>query len=278
MNSPQPVTKRSFTSEMPTELARTKTARATWGFFFDLVVGLSLLLLYHPVALPQDDAVAARPVTSEIIQRLVAENEQRSRELRAYTSRRHYHVAYRGFPHPAEADMVVDAVCSGPDSKAFDVISESGSRLLLDHVLKKLLKTEAKDAHNRADSALTPDNYTFSLVGTAMEGGRLLYVLGVEPILSRALLYRGKIWVDAQDYAVVKIEGQPAKNPSFWIRDTEIDRQYEKTGDFWLPRSDRSETRVRLGGTAVLTIDYGDYRFATVTTSHLSRAQATALR
>jgi hypothetical protein len=68
--------------------------------------------------------------------------------------------------------------------------------------------------------------------------------------------------VDAQDYAVVKIDAHPAKNPSFWISDTEIHHVYEKDGDFWLPKSNRSETKVRLGGTAILTIEYGDYRFA----------------
>jgi hypothetical protein len=257
---------------------RTGTDRARWLVFFHFCLGLSLLVLSPAAALPQQDAAAAQPITSEIVQRLVAENEQRSRELGAYTSRRHYHVAYVGFPHAAEADMIVDAVCNGADSKQFDVVSESGSHLLLDHVLKRLLKTEQEDALHRAGSALTPANYTFGLVGTEQEEGHLLYVLTVEPILSGALLYRGKIWVDAQDYAVVKIEAQPAKNPSFWIRNTQINRQYEKAGDFWLPRSDRSETRVRLGGTAVLTIEYGDYHFATAATAELSRQPSPVLR
>ena len=245
---------------------------------FRICLGLSLVILHAPAALPQDDAAAAQAVTSEIVQRLVAENEQRSRDLRAYTARRHYHVAYTGFPHPAEADMVVDAVCSGPNSKQFDVVSESGSRLLLDHVLKKLLKTEQDDAQHRADSALTPANYTFSLVGTEQEGGRLLYVLSVAPIVPRSLLYRGKIWVDARDYAVVKVEAHPARNPSFWIRDTEINREYAKAGDFWLPRDDRSETKVRLGGRAVLTIEYDDYRVAAAAPLAPSPDQTSALR
>jgi hypothetical protein len=34
-----------------------------------------------------------------------------------------------------------------------------------------------------------------------------------------------------------------------------------------LPRSNRSETKVRLGGTAVLTIDYGSYHFLSSTAS-----------
>jgi hypothetical protein len=236
--------------------------RTRFPLLFCLCFGLSAVALQPPAAVPQEAATTIQPATSEIVQRLVAGNEQRSRELGAYTSRRHYHVAYRGFPHAAEADMIVDVNCNGPNSKQFAVVSESGSHLLLDHVLKKLLSTEQDASHHRSDSALTPANYAFTLVKTEMDNGRLLYVLAVEPKEPRALLYRGTIWVDAQDYAVVKLDAEPARNPSFWIRNTQINREYEKTGEFWLPRSDRSETKVRLGGMAVLTIDYGDYRFA----------------
>jgi len=225
-----------------------------------LCLGLSLVILPHR-AFPQDGASAARPTTSEIVQRLVAANEHRARQLGAYTARRHYHVDYHGFPHAAEADMVVDAVCNGSNSKQFEVVSETGSHVLIDHVLKKLLKTEQDDSRHRSDSALTPDNYTFDLLNTETVDGRDVYVLTVEPKQSHGFLYRGTIWVDAQDFAVVKLDARPAKNPSFWIRDTRINREYEKAGEFWLPQNDRSETKVRLGGTAVLTIAYDNYHF-----------------
>lgn len=235
-------------------------------FFFRLCLGLSLAVYPAFAALAQNGGTTAPPPTAIIVQRLVTRNGQRAQELGSYTSRRHYHVQYRGFPHGAEADMVVDAICNGPGSKQFDVVSESGSHLLLDHVVKKLLRTEQEASRDPAENALTPANYDFSLVRTEMNDGRLTYVLRVEPKQRRKLLYRGTIWVDAEDYAVVKIEAEPAKNPSFWIRHTEIHHVYEKTGNFWLPESDRSETKVRLGGTAVLTIDYGTYRLENAAT------------
>jgi hypothetical protein len=125
----------------------------------------------------------------------------------------------------------------------------------------KLLKTEQDDAANRSNNALTPVNYNFILMGSETGEGRLTYVLWVEPKEPRAFLYRGTIWVDAQDFAVVQIDVKPARNLSFWIRDTEIHHVYLKTGDFWLPDLNRSESKVRLGGTALLTVNYGDYRF-----------------
>jgi hypothetical protein len=257
MNWPLPATK---SSHIPRRTIA--VMRAGRPFFFRLCAGASLAFTLLPAAAAQQSGSDAAPAIGEIVQQLVSRNELRAQQLGSYTSRRHYHVAYHGFPHAAEADMVVDVSFEAPSSKHFEVVSESGSRLLLDHVLRKLLRTEQDSSRDRADSALTPANYNFALVRTETDAGRLTYVLSVEPKAPRSLLYRGTIWVDANDYAVVKVEAQPAKNPSFWIRNTEIHHVYSKTGDFWLAQSNRTETKVRLGGTAVLTIEYGNYRFA----------------
>ncbi len=33
-----------------------------------------------------------------------------------------------------------------------------------------------------------------------------------------------------------------------------------RQGDFWLPERNQSESKVRIGGNAILTIEYGTYR------------------
>lgn len=231
-----------------------------------LPIGLILLcvLIAPRITSGQTDSTSAPATitTADIVRQLVARNQDRAQRLGHYTSERHYQIQYRGFPHAAAASMDVQADCDGSSSRTFRVLSESGSHLLINHVLKKLLLSEEEGAHNQSETALTPANYLFTLVGATRENGRQLYVLKVAPIVARKLLYRGTIWVDAEDYAVVRIEAEPAQNLSFWIRNTQIHHVYSKTGEFWLPESDRSETKVRLGGTAILTIDYGTYRFS----------------
>jgi hypothetical protein len=83
--------------------------------------------------------------------------------------------------------------------------------------------------------------------------------MNVEPLRNDRFLYRGKIWIDGQDFAVTRIEARPAKNPSIWVKKTDIVHQYMKIGDFWLPAGNRSESSTRLGGHAVLTIEYSGY-------------------
>jgi hypothetical protein len=87
-----------------------------------------------------------------------------------------------------------------------------------------------------------------------------MYVLIVEPKTKDRFLYRGRIWVDAEDFAVVRLEAEPAKNPSFWTKSNEVEQVYMKVNDFWLPSRNHSVTTIRLGGRAELTIQYNNYQ------------------
>jgi hypothetical protein len=209
--------------------------------------------------------------TEEIVSHLVQRNLERSRALAAYQGSRTYRLEYRGFPGSRAAEMVVDVSYKAPAdkeaSKEFTIRSESGSKLLIERVFKRMLQSEKESVteQNQRGVALNRENYTFALVGQEKTPTSFVYILSVEPRTSNKLLYRGRIWVDATDFAVIRIEGEPAKNPSFWTKETKIEQVYEKVGDFWLPQSNRSATTVRLGGHASFTIDYRDYQITAVT-------------
>ena len=206
-------------------------------------------------------AVNSAPLAAEqVVQNLAQMNLHRLQALHAYQGSRIYRVEYRGFPGNRAAGMVVNVkYVSG--KKQFVVESATGSGLLIDRVLKKLLEAEAEATNEEGQrlSALTEENYHFTLIGYETGRSGATYVLKVEPRTDGKFLYRGRIWVDGQDFAVVRLEAEPAKNPSFWTKKTEIEQQYMKVGDFWLPARNRSVTAVRLGGHAELTIEYKDY-------------------
>ena len=202
------------------------------------------------------------PLTAEqVVQRLVQMNLRRTQALRTYQGIRTYRAEYHGFPGARSAEMVVKVSYLSPAEKEFIVQSTAGSALIVDRVFKKLLEAEkeALDTEIQRRSALTEDNYRFTLVGYQNGPSGARYVLQVEPRTKDKFLYYGRIWVDAEDFAVVRLEAEPAKNPSFWTRKTEIEQVYIKIGDFWLPSHNHSVTAIRLGGSAELTIDYQDY-------------------
>jgi hypothetical protein len=214
-----------------------------------------------PVAEPNTHAVVAGMDAEGIVIRMARSNRQRADALRAYDGRRSYSLSYHGLPGSREAGLEVLAHYQAPESKSFQVISQSGSKLLQSKVLMKLLESEreAASAENQHKTALTPENYNFVLLGSRPSPHGGCYRLSVAPKREDKFLYRGEICVNAADFAVESIDAEPAKNPSFWIKKTHIEHRYQKIGQFWLPASNQTVTNVRLGGTATLSILYSQY-------------------
>jgi len=214
------------------------------------------------------------PSVEAIVSKLVAANQRRSRDLRGFHGKRSYHLEYRGFLGSHSADMQVEAVYTAPDRKEFKVISQSGSKVLINRVLLKLLDSEKEASlqQTRQQIELSPENYNFGFVGTERSpAGADSYVLSVQPREQNKYLYSGKIWVDARDFAVTRMEGEPAKNLSLWISRTSIEYIWTKNGEFWLPSSTKSITQVRLGGAATLTIQYTGYQVTGLSKTDVTR-------
>lgn len=197
-----------------------------------------------------------------VLANLETRNAERAAALQEFEGTRIYRMQYHGFPSDRDAEMVVKVKFQAPNKKEFTVVSETGSRFVIDRIFKKLLESEeeASRGDNRQDTALSRQNYNFELAGfeSSPTGGD--YVLNLVPKTKNKFLYRGKIWVDAKDFAVVRIEGEPGKNPSFWIKKTGIAHSYKKVDDFWLPAENHTESFIRMGGRATLSIEYQDYK------------------
>ena len=67
---------------------------------------------------------------------------------------------------------------------------------------------------------------------------------------------------EACDYAVMRVEGAPAHNVSFWTKNVNFVQTFEKQGPWWVPASNHSLTEARLFGLADLTIEHSAYEFA----------------
>src|SRR5260370_37920881 len=78
----------------------------------------------------------------QVVNNLVRKDKERAQALRHYESTRVYRLSYRGFPGDREAEMTVAATYHSHSTKNFKVISQTGSKLILDHVFKRLLHNE----------------------------------------------------------------------------------------------------------------------------------------
>jgi hypothetical protein len=226
-----------------------------------LLPAIVFVLLASGHRLVEAQTAAPAPLTAvQIVDEMQRHNQARTEKLKELQSIRHYQVEYRGFSKVIEAKMEVEYHYDAASGKSFRIVTQSGSKMLCEKVLKRAVESEKEASQDKAAMALTAANYRFRLVGSENVGGRRAYVLELEPITPTKFLIRGKIWVDAAEFALLKIEAEPAKNPSFWIARTRILQTFAKMGEFWLPERNRSESKVRIGGAAVFTIDYGTYR------------------
>jgi hypothetical protein len=221
----------------------------------------------QPADRPAASAKSAPLPVEDVVRNLQQKNAERAAALEEFAGTRIYRMQYRGIPSDHDAEMVVSMTFHAPAAKQFSVISQTGSKFIVEHVFMRLLEGEQEAAsdENRRRSALSTDNYDFALAGYESDahGGR--YILDLLPKTKNKFLYRGKIWVDDKDFAVVRIEGEPGKNPSFWIKKTEIEHRYVKVNDFWLPAENHTESLTRLGGRAILSIVYKDYKITRAT-------------
>lgn len=143
--------------------------------------------------------------------------------------------------------MFVDVACDSSGAREFSILSEEESGSIRKHVFLKLPseETEASRRGSRNSSRLTPSNYDFQIdARETLETGPA-HVLGVSAKTANKLLIDGKIWVDANDYSIVRIEGQLARNPSFWVHSVHFVHTCRRVGQFWFAST--SHTRAESG-------------------------------
>jgi hypothetical protein len=98
-----------------------------------------------PCKRQQPDSVAVSPTSltvEQVVHHLVQMNLQRVQALHAYQGARTYRIEYKGFPGDRSAEMAVKVKCLSPGKREFVIQSTSGSKLIIDRVLKNLLEAE----------------------------------------------------------------------------------------------------------------------------------------
>ena len=221
-----------------------------------LLVALSLLAGSSAVAAEHS---GTPPTAEEIVTRMAARDLQRQSSIDGYAGMRRY--VFENEKMKKHAEMLVRVKGDQDGTKHFEVVSEDGWKAAHKHVFHKMLESESETSRPeiRAGAKLNSENYEFELVGTEELAGRLAYVLEISPKRKEKNLFRGRIWVDAEDYALARAEGNPAKKPSFWTKSIHFVQVYRKSGSLWFPLSTQSVTEAHIFGTTDVSIDYFDY-------------------
>jgi hypothetical protein len=192
----------------------------------------------------------------EILNRMNARNEWQDRALLEFRAQRRFYAANVRFK--ADSTMYVQTVFRRPDQLQSTVTRHEGSTFIRSRVFDKILEAET-ETHAKKDKRqvdIIPANYNFSLEGKEECDDRACFHLKITPKRREKYALDGDIWVDAEDYSIVRIHGVPAKKPSIWTLKTEIDRRYKKVAGIWLPARMDSSSNIMIAGHSVLSIEY----------------------
>jgi hypothetical protein len=137
----------------------------------------------------------------------------------------------------------------------YEITAEGGSEYIRDKVLRAVLDGE-RDVivqGEAARSALARSNYVFQADGVGADG--LAKVL-LSPKRKERMLLSGTMFLKPGDGELVRLQGRLARNPSFWVKNVDIVRTYERIGVAIVPTSLESRAELRLLGGATLRMTY----------------------
>ncbi len=218
---------------------------------------LLLALLASVAAMGQQPADLPDP--DVVLLRMEERSAKQNAELKTAEQTRRYHAENQRLHRQATA--LVAYRYTAPQNKEFTVIGRSGSESVCTRVFRPMFEAERANAVESARQAaeISRRNYDFHFL--AVDEADHAYVFTAAPRTGNRFLFRGKVWVDATDYAVLRVEGEPAQRPSFWVRHTHFVQEYGKFGHFWFPLRNRTEVELRLLGHSTFTIDYFDHKW-----------------
>jgi Outer membrane lipoprotein-sorting protein len=214
-------------------------------------MGVAAMLLALPARAQQSASIAPAAPHPELA--LIVDRMQQAQAAVwptvPYQVVREYRLFGEKNPAPT-SDVVAEVDYLPPDSKSFVIQQRLGSSRG-EEVVRRILQHESHmTTRGRSWSAAAIDelNYSFSYLGETTLDGNPCYLLGLSPKHREPELVRGQAWIDQRSYLVRQVEGQTAKNPSWWVKRVDVKLDFADVGGAWLQTNMEAAADVRFLG------------------------------
>ncbi len=219
-------------------------------------VGGPLLLSLAAVAWAAEPASTL--LSTENIVAHMREARARNRaQFRAYQVVRDYQLFGKEQKSKSEVTAYIDYVPPGVQN--FTLHRDNGANMG-EVIVRKILESEKELLTNRGASDISPANYSFRLVRQDILNRQPCYVLELRPLRKDSQLLDGLIWIDASSYMILRMEGEPARAPSWWVRNIHVALEFHAVHGMWLQTTLRSTANVRLLGEHTLVSRDVEYK------------------
>jgi hypothetical protein len=194
---------------------------------------LFLLPLSSPAQVPSVTTAIDATQLKMIVERMEAVQRQNPALSQPYETTRKYKIFHGDDVQPI-GDVLVRMEFVPPATTSYKIIQSSGSSRA-EGMVRRLLDQQIEGTKNIQHGEITQANYDFVFLRRQNFGVVPEYVLGIFPKRKERQLLLGEIWVDASTFHIRRIEGVPAKSPSFWLSDVYITVQFAQLRAMWVP-------------------------------------------
>jgi outer membrane lipoprotein-sorting protein len=211
-----------------------------------LVSGFLVLCLVAVVSSASAQTESTVPAVEAIVKRMAQARAENRHRFRPYIVTRNYQL-FGKEKQETKSQVIVDVAFTPPDSKKYAFQQTRGVGLGT-KIVRRMLESEVEIAKDFGSTDISPDNYDFRFIREENIGGQRSYVLELHPRRKDKNLVRGNIWVDVRTYLLRRTEGEPAKSPSWWLRDVRMVFLYGDVGGMWLQTASEATATVRILG------------------------------
>ncbi len=206
---------------------------------------------------PRPVVRADQPISpaAQIVAGLEATVAREAGLVGSFTTARTFTIVHAG---QTDARVVAALSFTAPDVKLFTVLESRGSALIRSRVINRMMtaEIEAARAGSHRKVAFTSDNYEF---GPVRDEGDA-YVVDVRPRRRDGLLFKGRLWITKDGFHLRRIEGEPARNPSFWTTRVSFVSDFEPVKGVWLHARTIARVTIRWKGEYDIRSECGPYQ------------------
>jgi hypothetical protein len=193
----------------------------------------------------QESSSVSPELLNAIIQHMEEAQMQNRARVRQYSVTRDY-VLYGSDLEHVKGHIVAQVNFLPPNRKSYDIAESTGG--FQEKVVRRVLEHEVEVTRDPQDTWFTSRNYDFELLGEQPLNGRRCYLLRSHPKRSDKNLMKANVWVDAGSFRILRIDGEPNKSPSFWVKDVHVMLDFGDVAGMWLQTHTQATARVRFAG------------------------------
>lgn len=209
-----------------------------------------LFQLVAVVACASAQTESTAPNVEAIVARMAQARAENRAQFRPYIVTREYKM-FGKVKDKTRSQVIADVAFVPPDSKKFTIQQTHGSGLG-GTIVRRMLASEAEVTKDYATTDFSLDNYGFRYLRMENVIDQRCYVFELLPRRKDKHLLHGELWVDANTYLPWRFQGEPAKNPSWWVRDVRVEFVYGKVGGMWLQTGSEASANVRILGRSTM--------------------------